>query len=175
MALKLRWLGYLRYLFTASSWRWAKMRVGYLFTDQIEPWSLMQVGARCEIHPSVSFREGQNIVIGERIRIQPFSCLWASPNARIVVGDGSGLGPGTMIFSSNHQYVPGQPYIDQPYNERDVIIGRNVWVGARCVILPGVHIGDNAVIAAGSVVNKDVAEATLVGGVPAKLLKAPGS
>ena len=170
------WLTHnLKYAFKGSTFSWAKERLAYLVTDHLEPWSLMQVGPRCEIHPSVTFREGQNIVIGERIRIQPFSCLWASPNAKIIVGDGTGLGPGTMIFSSNHQYVPGKPYIDQPYNERDVIIGRNVWVGARCVILPGVRIGDNAVIAAGSVVNRDVAEATLVGGVPAKLLKAPGA
>lgn len=50
-------------------------------------------------------------------------------------------------------------------------IGRNVWIGANAVVLPGVSIGDGAVVAAGAVVTKDVPPCTIVGGVPAKKLK----
>jgi maltose O-acetyltransferase len=55
--------------------------------------------------------------------------------------------------------------------EKTVTIGRNVWVGSGCIILPGVTIGDNSVIAAGSVVTKDVPEGALMGGVPAKQIR----
>lgn len=53
----------------------------------------------------------------------------------------------------------------------DVILGKNVWIGSNATILSGVTIGDNAVVAAGAVVTKDVAPNTVVGGVPAKLMK----
>ena len=170
-----RRLGYLRFLFFASTWRWLSRRIGYLLTDQLESWHALTMGPRCDIHPSVTFRHARNIKLGERIRIQPYSCLWASPNAGITIGDASGIGPGTMIFSSNHQYTPGVPYIDQPSVEKSVVIGKAVWVGAGCVILPGVTIGDGAVLAAGSVVNKDVPAFALMGGVPAKPLRPVGS
>jgi len=63
-----------------------------------------------------------------------------------------------------------------PAHRKDVIpapvhIGRDVWIGANAVILPGVTIGDGAVIAAGAVVTKDVPENTVAGGVPAKVIK----
>jgi maltose O-acetyltransferase len=56
-------------------------------------------------------------------------------------------------------------------NAEPVTIGNNVWIGRSCTILPGVSIGDNAVVAAGSVVTKNVPPNTLVGGVPAKAIK----
>jgi acetyltransferase-like isoleucine patch superfamily enzyme len=52
-----------------------------------------------------------------------------------------------------------------------VVIGRNVWIGRNSIVLPGVHIGDNSVVAAGSVVNSDVEPNTLVGGTPARLIR----
>jgi acetyltransferase-like isoleucine patch superfamily enzyme len=54
---------------------------------------------------------------------------------------------------------------------KKIIVGNNVWIGAKSVILPGVSIGDNAVVAAGSIVNRNVEANALVGGVPARFIK----
>lgn len=164
-------LGYLTYVFRPGAWRWFIDRVDYLVMDHLEPWTRMKRGRKAQVHPSVSFRRGENIELGDYTRIQNNCCLWASPNSKIIVGEYSGLGPGTLVFSSNHKYAQGEMYVKQPWVEKTVTIGRNVWVGSGCIILPGVTIGDNSVIAAGSVVTKDVPEGALMGGVPAKQLR----
>jgi len=123
------------------------------------------------IHKSVNFKSPENVIIGKCTRIQPNVCLWASPNSKIIIGDFSGLGPGTMLFSSNHKYKFGEIYVQQPWVEKDIVIGKNVWVGAGCILTAGVTIGDGSVIGAGSVVNKDVPPNSLAVGVPAKVIK----
>ena len=55
--------------------------------------------------------------------------------------------------------------------ERPVVIGNDVWIGDRVIILPGVHVGDGSILAAGAVVTKDVPPYAIVGGVPAKLIR----
>jgi len=167
-------LGYVRYLVKPGAWRWLIDRIDYTVTDHVQPWSVLKRHPRCFIHPTVAFRSAENIILGHDIRIQPYSCVWASPNSKIAIGDHTGIGPGTMIFSSNHQLEPGSPYHLQPWTERDVIIGKDVWVGAASVILPGVTIGDGCVLAAGSVVTKDIPANTIVGGVPARAIKSRG-
>ena len=86
----------------------------------------------------------------------------------IVIGDGSLIGPKTVIATLNHHMDPKKRANLIP---KPVIIGKNVWIGANVTILPGVIIGDGAVIAAGALVSKDVEANTVVGGVPAKLIK----
>lgn len=86
----------------------------------------------------------------------------------ITIGDGSRIGP--FVFITDHNYntsVPGN------LNENDLVsrpvhIGRNVWIGAHAVILMGVTIGDNAIIAAGAVVTHDIPAGSTVKGIPAK-------
>lgn len=142
-----------------------------LVADHLRAWVEMSRGPNTVIHTSVSFRNARNITVGDNVRIQPYCVLWASPHSHITIGDHSGLGPGTAVFSSNHQYAPGIPYHMQPWEERDVTIGEGVWIGAGCAILPGVRIGDGAVVAAGSIVTRDVSPGALVGGVPARPLR----
>ena len=62
----------------------------------------------------------------------------------------------------------------QPYVEKDVIIGNNVWLGANVVVVAGVKISDGAVVAAGSVVTKNIPPNTIAGGVPAKSISSKG-
>jgi acetyltransferase-like isoleucine patch superfamily enzyme len=84
------------------------------------------------------------------------------------------MGPGVKIFSSNHNTSLGVPMNIQPYVEKDIIIGNDVWLGAGVIVLTGVKIGDGAVIAAGSVVTSDIPPYTIAAGIPAKPIKRRG-
>ena len=89
-------------------------------------------------------------------------CLWASANARISIGDNTGIGPGTVIVSSNHSFAKDRAYTDLPLNEKDITIGNNVWIGANSVILAGARIGDGCIIGAGCVVARAIPEDSVV-------------
>ena len=89
----------------------------------------------------------------------------------INIGNDCLIGPDVLIINNNHQMSPHELIRMQECAKSRIIIGNDVWIGAKAVILPGVTIGDGAIIAAGSVVNKDVKPYTLVAGVPAKYIK----
>ena len=84
----------------------------------------------------------------------------------ITIDDGVMIGPNVRIVTDNHDFANRMVLRCKP-----VHIGRNAWIGVGAIILPGVTIGDNAVVAAGAVVTKDVAPNTIVGGNPAKFIK----
>lgn len=89
----------------------------------------------------------------------------------LTVGDHTLFGEGVSIHDDNH--IPGlgpEPIASRGFTARPIVIGANVWVGAKVVILPGVRIGDNAVVAAGAVVTRDVPPRTIAGGVPARVI-----
>lgn len=83
----------------------------------------------------------------------------------IRIGYGVAIGPEVMIRDSDNHSVDGK------VATAPVVIGNQVWIGARAIILKGVTIGDGAVIAAGAVVSRDVPAGALVGGVPARVLR----
>jgi acetyltransferase-like isoleucine patch superfamily enzyme len=89
----------------------------------------------------------------------------------VTIGRGALIAPDVYITDHNHQTSPGTPMFERPCVAAPVHIGNDVWIGTKCVILPGVTIGDGAVIAAGAVVNRDVPAGAIVGGVPARVLK----
>jgi acetyltransferase-like isoleucine patch superfamily enzyme len=81
------------------------------------------------------------------------------------------MGPGTMIYSSNHGIRLGSLIRSQTQTQKDVTIGNDVWLGSNVVVTAGVNIGDGAVIAAGAVVIKDIPPYTIAAGIPAKPIK----
>ena len=94
-------------------------------------------------------------------------------DGNIYVGERTLFGPNVCVATPNHPLDPSLRMKSLQYN-KDVHIGKNVWIGANTVIVPGVTIGDNAVIGAGSVVTKDIPENVLALGVPCRVLREIG-
>lgn len=91
----------------------------------------------------------------------------------VTIGNDVMMGPECIILTSNHGMDRKDiPMWKQPSSQpRPVVIGDDVWIGSRVIILPGVHIGNGSVIGAGSVVTKDVEPYSIVGGNPAKRIR----
>ncbi|MBQ9848803.1 MAG: CatB-related O-acetyltransferase [Clostridia bacterium] len=91
----------------------------------------------------------------------------------LIVGNDVMMAPECVIFARNHEFSSLEiPMRLQGYREAEpCVIGNDVWIGRRVMIMPGVKIGNGVVIAAGAVVTKDVPDYAIVGGVPAKVLK----
>lgn len=123
------------------------------------------------ISPTASFANGRNITLGDRISIGAGSSLWAgSGTARIEIGDDTLIAPAVMITAANYRYDDGSPINDQPMQEADIIVGRDVWLGYGAVVLAGVRIGDGAIIGAGAIVRSDVPQYAIVAGNPASVI-----
>lgn len=109
---------------------------------------------------------GKNIHVGKNVFIN-MGCKFQDQGG-IFIGDGALIGHNVMLATLNHAKSPKDRASMIPAPIR---IGRNVWIGSNATVLPGVTIGDGAIVAAGAVVDKDVPENTIVGGVPAKIIR----
>ncbi len=89
----------------------------------------------------------------------------------VTIGDGTLIGHGSTLTTLNHSVDPARRADMLP---APIVIGRRVWLGAPVTVVPGVTIGDGAIVAAGAVVTRDVAAHTIVRGVPAKLIRGTG-
>jgi acetyltransferase-like isoleucine patch superfamily enzyme len=89
---------------------------------------------------------------------------------KVSVGDHTVIAPGCFITDHNHGIGAGQRIDQQPCVAKPVAIGRDVWLGAKVIVLAGVEIGDGAVVAANAVVTRNVPPLAVVAGTPAKLL-----
>ncbi len=121
---------------------------------------------------------GENVHLGKNVEIN-MNCVLLDCN-RIEIGDHSGLGPGVHIYAVTHPTDPQQRL--QRCSASDhinfwrcysapVIIGRNVWLGGGCIVLPGVTIGDGTTVAAGSVVTQSLPANCLAAGSPARVIR----
>jgi len=96
---------------------------------------------------------------------------WLSLRAELEIGCGTVIGPRLKVHTSNHRWDGDMLPYDDVYLAKKVVIGENVWIGADVTIMPGVRIGEGAIVAACSCVTKDVAPFALVAGVPAEVKK----
>ena len=112
-----------------------------------------------------------DVVIGDYSRIGIHSTLIGP----VRIGSHVHLAQGITVTALNHNYSSPTLRIDQQgISTKPVVIGDDVWIGANAVVLPGVTIGSHCVVAAGAVVTRDVPDHTVVGGVPARILKSIG-
>lgn len=109
---------------------------------------------------------GKNITLGQRIFINS-GCKFQDQGG-VVIGDDCLIGHNTVVATLNHDLRPSRRADMHP---APVMIGRNVWIGSNATILPGVTIGDDAVVAAASVVTKDVPADSIVVGSPARVVR----
>ena len=121
------------------------------------------VGEDFNLFPPFYTDFGKNITIGKGVFINS-GCQFQDQGG-ITIDDYALIGPKTVIATLNHGFLPQERAALDP---KPVRIGKRVWIGANVTILPGVSIGQNAIVGAGAVVTKDVAPNTIVGGVPAK-------
>lgn len=109
---------------------------------------------------------GLNITIGKNVFLNT-SCHFQDQGG-ITIGDGTLIGHNVVLATLNHNEDPA---LRDELRPAPIVIGKRVWIGANATVTPGVTIGDGAIVAAGAVVTKDVPPNTIVGGVPARILR----
>lgn len=131
-------------------------------------WNGAKVGRRCYVRGGLTIQETFQITLGDEVFIN--NGCWFDVSAPITLEDRVQLGFQVTFVTGNHEisdpYQRAGAHCPEPIR---VCVG--AWIGARAVLLPGVTIGEGAVVAAGAVVTKDVAPNTLVAGVPARPLR----
>jgi len=129
------------------------------------------IGAYSQVIISTSFNNvGEHIKIGNHVGIGQFASIGGSGG--VTIGDNSIIGQYFSCHPENHNYGDKDKLIrEQGTTRSEIVIGSNCWIGSKVTVLAGVKIGNGCVIAAGSVVTKDIPENSIAAGIPAKVLK----
>ena len=129
-----------------------------------------KIGKGVVIYPGVWIAPGRNLILEDNVDLAKDVIITTSGGVKI--GKRTLIGYRTQIISADHTIPPkGERFSISGDKYKQINIGKDVWIGANCLITAGVNIGDGAVIAGGSVVVKDVISNSIVGGVPAKLIR----
>jgi maltose O-acetyltransferase len=132
--------------------------------------AFQSAGRDINVERNAYFGSGRNVVIGHRSGLG--LSAWLSTRGGLTIGNDVMIGPEVMIFTTNHRTDRlDLPMREQGATDEPVVIGDDVWIGARAILLPGIRIGSGAIIAAGSVVTRDVPAGAIVGGNPARLIR----
>ena len=137
---------------------------------------MMFCGHNVSIKPSTSNIKGiTNCSFGNNVRIHPYATIFTT-DAKLIIGNYVALGPKVTIMTGNHitntigQFMWNVHVKTEGY-DKDVIIEDEIWVGSNVTILSGARLGRGMVAAAGCIINKPMPPYSIVGGVPAKVLK----
>lgn len=161
-------------LVVPRTWLHMVRLANYYGYSHVLPLRRATVGHGAAIAPTVSLRYGENIRLGRNVRLGERTSLWASENGQITLDDDVLLGPDVYITTSNYDFDAHEPVHDAPKKEGNVFIGRDCWLGTKVIVLPGVTIGAGSVVAAGSIVTRDIPPRSLVAGNPARFVRARG-
>jgi maltose O-acetyltransferase len=130
-------------------------------------WAGVDVGHAVAIMPRIQVTPG-TLSIGKDVFINT-DCRFAC-GGNIVIGDHCQISARVSFETIDHQLIP-VPEGKRPSQSAPIVVENNVWIGSGAILLPGVTVGQGAVVAAGAVVTKDVRPFTVVGGVPARVIK----
>jgi acetyltransferase-like isoleucine patch superfamily enzyme len=155
---------------TTAKYRYIKRCIGKgtivgVRTDIINS-ANVRIGNDCLLQDAIYMRAGTEgrITIGDRAALNSFCRLFG--HGCIEIGEDTQIGPGSLITTTEHDY-----HHELATEFKRIVIGRGVWIGANVTILPGVEIGDFAVVGAGSVVMKSIPPRCVALGVPARVVK----
>ena len=129
---------------------------------------LVNVKDRASFGMGLKFDYGTNIFVGDNFYCN-FDCTMLDV-CRITFGDNCMLGPNVQIYTATHPLNAIKRNTGEEFG-KEITIGNNVWIGGAVVIFPGVTLGNNVVVSAGSVVTESFEDNVLIGGNPAKVLK----
>ena len=155
--------------------KWVKLddfvHLGALGKGKLSIGANSGIGAFSRIEISQSFNNiGSSINIGENVGIGPYASLGGAGG--LVIGDECIIGPYLSCHPENHHFEDIDISIrQQGVTRKGIVIGSNCWIGAKVTILDGVTVGNGCVIAAGAVVTKSFPQNSVIGGVPARLIK----
>ena len=129
---------------------------------------LERVGSGSFVQPPFACDYGTNLSIGDNVFVN-FNCVILDC-AEVTIGDGTQIGPGVQLLAADHPR-DAETRRDLLELARPISIGSNVWIGGAALVLPGVTIGDDAIIGAGSVVTRDVPSGVLAVGNPCRVVR----
>jgi acetyltransferase-like isoleucine patch superfamily enzyme len=151
----------------------AQMNAGYRTPEEVRALLSRLTGRPVDdsvtIFPPFHSEFGKNLALGKNVFIN-LGCRFQDTGG-ITIGDGTLIGHGSTLTTLNHSVDPDRRADMTP---APITIGRKVWLGASVTVVPGVTIGDGAIVGAGAVVTKDVPPHTIVGGVPARVIRPTG-
>ena len=161
-----------RSIIDPRSWLHLLRLMHYYHYTYVGQFGRLTKGEDTRLAPNVSLANADRITLGARTNIGARCSLWAGDkSAQIFIGDDVRLGPNCFLTAANYGTEPGLTFYSQPKFEDNIVIGNGVWLGTGVVILPGVAIGDNTIVAAGAVVTQSLPGNVIAGGVPARVLR----
>ncbi|MDC3073474.1 acyltransferase, partial [Prochlorococcus sp. AH-716-O13] len=138
------------------------------YPKNLELGSSSYFGYGCKIYAS----EFSKVSIGSNCEFNSNVMINARGGGSILIGNNVLIGPNVVLRSSDHAFDKLQENItNQGMKDGNILIKDNVWIGSNCVLLQNITIGEGSVVAAGAVVTKDIEPYSVVGGVPAKVIK----
>lgn len=161
---RLHYLIFFSFANRLSKWLWNNPKLYLHYLKRASG----KVGKGVKINGSISGIH-KGVVVGDHVHLNSCQITGEGP---VEIGNYCHGGKELLIITTNHNYEPAEaiPY-DRVKIHKKVIIKDFVWIGQRVTILPGVTVGEGAILAAGAVITKDVADYAIVGGNPAKLIK----
>lgn len=131
----------------------------------------ISIGKNVRICSSVRFIGNGQISIGDNTWIGPQSLISSSAPSAVVIGANIDIAPRVFIGNGSHEVDPNGLHSAGKGITGDITIEDGAWIGTGCIVLLNVKIGRKSIIAAGSVVNKDIEENIIAGGIPCKTIK----